>query len=57
MSERIRVSAVIPVKRTTLYSAWLDSKEHSAFTGVQARMDPNVGGKYSAWDGYITGKT
>ena len=57
MSEAIRISAVIPVKRATLYDAWLDSKEHTAFTGGRAHVDPKVGGKYSAWDGYITGKT
>jgi uncharacterized protein YndB with AHSA1/START domain len=57
MPEAIRVSAVIPVKRTTLYDAWLDSKEHAAFTGGRAHVDPKVGGKYSAWDGYISGKT
>jgi len=57
MSDTISVSAVLPVKRATLYNAWLDSKEHTAFTGAQARVDPKVGGKFSAWDGYITGKT
>jgi len=57
MSDTISVSAVLPVKRATLYNAWLDSKKHTAFTGAHARVDPKVGGKFSAWDGYITGKT
>lgn len=57
MSETIRVSAVFPVKRATLYNAWLDSKTQTAFTGAKARVNPKVGGKFSAWDGYITGKT
>jgi activator of HSP90 ATPase len=57
MSEKIRVSAVIPAKRAKLYDAWLDSKEHTAFTGAHARVEPRVGGKFSAWDGYITGET
>src|SRR5262249_37557215 len=35
--------------------AWLDSAEHSAFTGGQATVDPTVGGRHTAWDGYIEG--
>lgn len=57
MRESIRVSAVIPVKRQTLYRAWLDGKGHSAFTGAKAHVVPRVGGRFSAWDGYIEGKT
>ena len=57
MRESIRVSAVIPVKRRKLYRGWLDSKEHSAFTGAKAHVVSRVGGRFSAWDGYIEGKT
>lgn len=38
-----------------LYNAWLDSKEHSEMTGGQAVCSSEVNGKFSAWDGYITG--
>jgi activator of HSP90 ATPase len=57
MPESIRISAVIPSKRKTLYNAWLDSNAHAAFTGANARVNAKVGGKFSAWDGYITGRT
>ena len=46
----------LPVKPKIIYSAWLDSQEHSAMTGGStATIDPRKGGKFSAWDGYITG--
>jgi activator of HSP90 ATPase len=39
-----------------VYDAFMDPLKHSAFTGGKATCDPKVGGKISAWDGYITGK-
>lgn len=54
--EAIRVSTAIPVAPTTLYFAWIDSAQHSAMTGKNAKLDPSVGSKFSAADGYITGK-
>ena len=55
--EKIIVSVDLPVKNDVLFHAWLDSAEHSAFTGSEAVIDPIVGGSYSAWEGYIWGKT
>ncbi len=55
MPESIRVSAIIPTTPKRLYEAWLDSAEHSAFTGAGASVDSSVGGKFKAWDGYIQG--
>ncbi len=54
--EAIRVTTAIPAAATTLYLAWLDSAQHSAMTGGTAKIDPTVGAKFSAWNGYITGK-
>lgn len=56
-TESIEVSARFPVTPDRLYSAWLDSQEHTRFTGDTARVDPMVGGRFSAWSGYITGET
>ena len=47
----------IQVEPEVLYKSWLDSEKHSAFTGSKAIIDPSINGIYSAWDGYITGKT
>jgi uncharacterized protein YndB with AHSA1/START domain len=35
----------------------LDSDAHTAFTGGAAKVDAAIGGKFTAWDGYIHGRT
>ncbi len=57
MPDSIRVSATFPVTAKRLYEAWLDSKEHTDFTGGKADIVPAAGGVFTAWDGYIQGKT
>ena len=57
MTEAIEVSTLLPVTPQRLYEAWLDGDEHGKFSGGIAEVDPRVGGRYSAWDGYITGVT
>ena len=44
------------VKPQDVYSAFLDSKKHSALTGSKATTSDKVGGRFTAWDGYIFGK-
>lgn len=55
--EKITVSVDLPVKREIVFHAWLDSAEHTAFTGSEAVIDPSVGGNFTAWEGYISGIT
>jgi activator of HSP90 ATPase len=50
-------SATIPAAPSAIYEAWMSSAGHSAMTGGAAKVDPRVGGEFSAWDGYITGRT
>lgn len=58
MTESFEVSTFLPkISAERIYRAWLDSQDHSAFTGSPAEIDPGVGGKFSAWDGYISGIT
>ena len=57
MPESIQVSTLLPADLQTLYQAWLDSEQHSRFTGSPAEINPRVGGIFSAWDGYIKGVT
>lgn len=38
------------------YNAFMDPKQHSAFTGGRAIISQKVGGKFSVWDGYATGE-
>ena len=54
--EALRVTSTIPVAPTTLYFAWIDSTHHSSMTGMTAKIEPEVGAKYSACSGYVTGK-
>jgi activator of HSP90 ATPase len=39
-----------------LYEMILDPKKHLEFTGAKAKIDRKVHGKFSVWDGYITGE-
>ncbi len=39
-----------------LYTAWLNGSKHAAMTGAAATGSTKVGGKFTAWDGYIWGK-
>jgi uncharacterized protein YndB with AHSA1/START domain len=57
MAESLRLVTVLSAGRERLYRAWLDSDEHSHFTGSKAEIDPQVGGSFTAWDGYIQGVT
>lgn len=57
MKNSFTVSAVIPASPERVYKAWLSGKEHGAMTGGVAKVTARVGGSYSAWDGYIMGKT
>jgi len=57
MAETIKFTLELPVSPERVYRAWLDSYEHGRFTGSPAKIDASVGGDYTAWDGYISGKT
>jgi uncharacterized protein YndB with AHSA1/START domain len=56
-TESFELSVELPVTAKRLYKAWLNGKEHSAFTGARATVVPKVGGRHTAWDGYIEGVT
>jgi uncharacterized protein YndB with AHSA1/START domain len=57
MSESFQVSTILTAGSERIYKAWLDSSEHSQFTGGAAEISPVVGGIFTAWDGYIKGVT
>ncbi len=57
MKDAFTISAVFPVPPARLFATWLSSKEHSAFTGSPAKISARVGGKFRAWDNYISGTT
>lgn len=39
MAAGFRISVNLPVSPERLFTAWLDNKEHSAFTGSPAEID------------------
>ena len=57
MSDSFEISTVLMASAKQVYEAWLSGDKHGAMTGGAAQIDPTVGGKFSAWDGYITGAT
>ena len=52
----IRQSVMIPATPVEVYDALVNAKKHAAFTGAAAKSSNKVGGKFTAWDGYISGK-
>jgi len=55
-NKTIRQRVVVPAMPAEVYEAFVDAKKHSAFTGSKATSDARVGGEFTAWDGYISGK-
>jgi iron complex transport system substrate-binding protein len=53
--DSIRMSAVFPATASEIYEAWLDPARHAKFTGGTATIEARVGGRHTAWDGYIEG--
>jgi len=39
-----------------LFTFFLDSKLHTKITGSKAIINDTIGGKFTAWDGYINGE-
>jgi uncharacterized protein YndB with AHSA1/START domain len=52
----IKQTVVVPASPKEVYEAYVDAKKHGKFTGSKATGNPVVGGKMTAWDGYIFGK-
>src|SRR5262249_46285739 len=57
IKNKYKISAIIPASASEIYEAWLSSKGHAAMTGSPAKVNGKVGGKFTAWDGYIFGST
>ena len=51
----IRQRILIPASPEDVYEAFIDPRIHAAFTAAPATGSRRVGGRFSAWDGYITG--
>ena len=54
-TEAIKVSGEVNATPNQVYEAFLDAELHAAMTGAEATADAD--GTFTAWDGYIEGKT
>ncbi len=54
--ESLTMDATLLASPERVYAAWIDGGEHSEFTGGEAIIDARIGGKHSAWSGYIEGR-
>ena len=52
----IEQKVTVPATPDEVYDAFMDPEKHSAFTGSKATCDARVGGEFTAWDGYISGR-
>ena len=53
----IRQTVTIKATPLEVYEALMDSRTHSKFTGSAARINPRVGGRFTAYDGYAEGRS
>lgn len=56
MSKPIQQTVTFKASPHEVYEALMDSAKHSTFSGGVAEISREVGGEFSAYDGYITGK-
>jgi uncharacterized protein YndB with AHSA1/START domain len=55
-TDTIELSRILPATPDRIYLAWLNGPEHTAMTGGKATVaSTEVGGAFTAWDGYIDG--
>lgn len=57
MKESLELTQVLNAPPAAVFEAWLDSGKHSEMTGGEAEISKVEGSRYTAWDGYISGKT
>jgi activator of HSP90 ATPase len=55
MSDVIQQEVVLDASTSQVFEALMDSKTHSDFTGDPAIISRDVGGKFSAHDGMVSG--
>ena len=56
-TKEFTLTITLPANAEEIFDAWLSSEGHANITGSPAQVDGSVGGKFSAWDGYIWGTT
>jgi len=54
-TKTIRQTVILKVSPHDIYETLMDSKKHAGFTGGKTSISREVGGKFSAFDGYAEG--
>ena len=57
MKTQLELKRTIPASSEEIYDAWLSSEGHTTMTGGKATCSPEEGAAFTAWDGYISGRT
>ena len=52
-----RLSILLTASPEKIFRGWISTEGHAAMTGSPATVEPEVGGSFTAWEGYISGKT
>jgi activator of HSP90 ATPase len=53
---KITQKVILKALPQEVYDALLNPRKHSEFTGSKATGEAKVGGEFTAWEGYISGK-
>ena len=56
MKESLELTITLSTTPSDVYNAFLNSEKHSEMTGGEAIFNNEIGGKFTAWDGYISGE-
>lgn len=51
------LTTILPGAPQPVYESWMSSEGHTAMTGGVAHIGKEVGTRFDAWDGYISGET
>ena len=54
-TKTIRQSLTFKASPHVIYEMLMDSRKHAKFTGDKASVSRKIGGKFTAYDGYISG--
>ena len=57
MTRPIRQSVTLNASPEELYETFLDSRKHAAVTGAPTKIDRKVGGRFTAFNGQLKGRT
>ncbi|GDX48240.1 hypothetical protein LBMAG25_10580 [Bacteroidota bacterium] len=55
-SKIIRQHITVNSNPDEIYDVFLDSKKHTSFTGSKAKMSKRIGGTFTVFDGYASGR-